>query len=39
MFFVTALKPSSDKPIVFAFRLPDDASRVAGYTFTTGLDA
>ncbi len=39
MFFVSGGKPSSDKPIVFAFRLPDDAARVAGYTFTTGLDA
>lgn len=39
MFFVSGVKPSSNKTIVFAFRLPDDAARVAGYTFTTGLDA
>ncbi len=39
MFFVSGGKPSADKPIVFAFRLPDDAARVAGYTFTTGLDS
>ena len=36
--YVSDLTPSVETPIVFAFRLPDSAARVAGYTFTTAAD-
>ena len=37
-FFIRGQTLSADCPIQLAFRLPDDAARVAGYTLTTGSD-
>ncbi len=37
--YVFSLKPTADAPVAFTFRLPEDAARVIGYTFTTAADS